>query len=181
MTKRKQTTPTAPPDAGKPSAEQALMSALAARPSGLSTAELANAAGVGRSTASKLLARLESTGRALRTPGGRDGARRLPDRWTPASSPTSPASKSTEAPAGAKGEHTDGHTAGVDRLRPGQLDGLVLGYLKQNARSAPHGPTAIANALGRSSGAVGNCLVRLTLNKQVQEISEKPRRYTLAT
>ncbi len=53
-------------------------------------------------------------------------------------------------------------------------------YLKRNADSAPHGPTAIARALNRSSGAVGNCLVRLTLNQQVREVSERPRRYRLA-
>jgi len=46
----------------------------------------------------------------------------------------------------------------AERLKPGELDGLVMAYLKRNADSAPHGPTAIARALNRSSGAVGNCL-----------------------
>jgi len=32
----------------------------------------------------------------------------------------------------------------------------------------------------RSSGAVGNCLVRLTDAKQVRQESDKPRRYSLA-
>jgi hypothetical protein len=67
-----------------------------------------------------------------------------------------------------------------DRLKPGQLDGLVLAYLKENADSAPHGPTTVAKALERSSGAVGNCLARLTKVKQVHQASEKPRRYTIA-
>jgi hypothetical protein len=39
----------------------------------------------------------------------------------------------------------------ADALRPGQLDGLVLAFLKENADSGPHGPTAVAKALGRSS------------------------------
>jgi len=68
----------------------------------------------------------------------------------------------------------------AERLKPGELDGLVMAYLKRSADSAPHGPTAIARALNRSSGAVGNCLVRLTLNQQVREVSERPRRYSLA-
>ena len=56
----------------------------------------------------------------------------------------------------------------------------MLAYLKENAGSAPHGPTTVAKALDRSSGAVGNCLVRLTKAKQVRQDSDKPRRYSLA-
>jgi hypothetical protein len=141
--------------AGKTPAEQAVMKALKAKPQA-TTAEIASAAGVGRSTASKLLARLESSGEAQRTDGGRDGARRLPDRWALAA--TKPA---------AKAKATEPLTNG-ERLKPGQLDGLVLAYLKDNTDSAPHGPTAVARALQRSSGAVGNCLnPRLLLLKQV--------------
>ncbi|MEU7487560.1 MarR family transcriptional regulator [Streptomyces sp. NPDC042319] len=44
-------------------------------------AELALAAGLGRSTTSKALATLEEHGLAVRTPGGHDGPRRTPDRW----------------------------------------------------------------------------------------------------
>ncbi|MCL7377035.1 helix-turn-helix domain-containing protein [Streptomyces sp. 35G-GA-8] len=47
-------------------------------------AELALAAGVGRSTAGKALVTLEEHGLAVRTPGGHDGPRRTPDRWNPA-------------------------------------------------------------------------------------------------
>jgi DNA-binding IclR family transcriptional regulator len=65
-------------------------------------------------------------------------------------------------------------------VKPGQLDGLVLSYLKKNADSGPHGPTAVAKALNRSSGATSNCLTRLTNAKQVRQDSEKPRRYSLA-
>ena len=67
----------------------------------------------------------------------------------------------------------------VEPLKPGQLDGLVLGYLKSNARSAPHGPSGIGKALGRSSGAVANCLVRLARDERVVEVGERPRRYRL--
>ncbi|MFJ8313442.1 MULTISPECIES: helix-turn-helix domain-containing protein [unclassified Streptomyces] len=56
-------------------------------------AELALAAGLGRSTASKALNTLEEHGLALREPGGHDGPRRTPDRWhcvqtTPTTNPT---------------------------------------------------------------------------------------------
>ncbi|MGW2651629.1 hypothetical protein ACWC2T_43860 [Streptomyces sp. NPDC001393] len=48
---------------------------------GATTAELALAAGLGRSTTGKALATLEEKGLAIRTPGGHDGPRRNPDRW----------------------------------------------------------------------------------------------------
>ncbi|MET9076994.1 hypothetical protein ABZX95_33715 [Streptomyces sp. NPDC004232] len=44
-------------------------------------AELALAAGLGRSTTGKALVTLEEHGLAIRTPGGHDGPRRTPDRW----------------------------------------------------------------------------------------------------
>ncbi|MGW7381883.1 hypothetical protein [Streptomyces sp. NPDC054794] len=44
-------------------------------------AELALAAGLGRSTTGKALVTLEEHGLAIRTPGGHDGPRRTPDHW----------------------------------------------------------------------------------------------------
>jgi hypothetical protein len=44
-------------------------------------AELALAAGLGRSTTGKALVTLEQHGLAVRTPGGHDGPLRTPDRW----------------------------------------------------------------------------------------------------
>jgi DNA-binding IclR family transcriptional regulator len=157
----------------KPASEQAILKALAANPEA-TAAEVAVAAGVGRSTASKVLARLASLGEARRTEGGRDGARRLPDRFALASA--EPAAK-TARPKAAKDTEPK---AASEHLKPGQLDGLVLAYLKEHADSGPHGPTTVAKALDRSSGAVGNCLVRLTKAKQVRQDNEKPRRYSLA-
>ena len=87
-----------------------------------------------------------------------------------------PAAKTAKPKAGADAKPK----AASEHLKPGQLDGLVLAYLKKNADSGPHGPTAVARALDRSSGAVGNCLVRLTKAKQVRQDSDKPRRYSLA-
>jgi len=157
----------------KPASEQAVLKALAANPEA-TAAEVATDANVGRSTASKVLARLASSGEARRTEGGRDGVRRLPDRFALASA--EPAAKTAKPKAGADAKPK----AASEHLKPGQLDGLVLAYLKKNADSGPHGPTAVARALDRSSGAVGNCLVRLTKAKQVRQDSDKPRRYSLA-
>ena len=57
------------------SAAQALLDALADRPSATAT-ELAHRAGIGRSTAAKLLATLAGQGRVLRQPGGRSAGHR---------------------------------------------------------------------------------------------------------
>lgn len=68
---------------------------------------------------------------------------------------------------------------GGERLRPGQLDGLVLSYMKRHKRELPLGPTAVAHGIKRSSGAVGNCLGRLEQEKKVRLVKKKPRRYGL--
>jgi hypothetical protein len=185
--------------AAKPSAEQAVKKAVKDHP-GATAEGIASAAGIGRSTASKALARLREAGQVTRFQGGRDGNRRLPDRFalagtelpaarTASGSATKPTStKPAGAAAKAKAAGDEKPNAGQpgakpaadERLKPGQLDGLVLAYLKENADTAPHAPTAVAKALERSSGAVGNCLVRLTEAKKVRQVSDKPRRYSLA-
>jgi len=109
-----------------------------------------------------------------RTEGGRDGARRLPDRFALASAEPAVKTAKPKAAADAKPQ------AAEDRLKPGQLDGLVLDFLRENEASGPHGPTTVARALARSSSAVQNCMTRLTKAKQVRQDSEKPRRYSLA-
>ena len=165
-----------------PPAKQAILEVLKVEPEA-TVAQIAVSAGIGRSTAGKLLAQLESDGEVRRTEGGRDGARRLPDRFALVSAEPKATKNSTpKRRASAEGEPSENPKpkAPDDRLKPGQLDGLVLAYLKENAGSGPHGPTTVAKALERSSGAVGNCLVRLTKAKQVRQDSDKPRRYSLA-
>ena len=184
----------------KPSTDEAVKQALEATP-GATAEGVASAAGVGRSTAGKVLARLTHAGEVQRIEGGRAEGRRLPDRYSlrnapapavtgsGANAPQSTGSGGTDvkAPANRKGARSKAATPAtapaldrVDRLRPGQLDGLVLSYLEENAATGPHGPTGIARALERSSGAVGNCLVRLTETKKVRQVSKKPRSYSLA-
>jgi nitric oxide reductase NorQ protein len=82
--------------------------------------------------------------------------------------------------AGRPGRPTDGSssTSATQRLRPGQLDELVLDYI--TSQDAAVGATVVAKALGRSGGAVGNCLTRLAAAGRVRKVSNKPRRYSSA-
>lgn len=75
---------------GLSGAPTAVYTELVATP-GVTAAELALAAGLGRSTTGKALVTLEEHGLAVREPGGHEGARRTPDHWRPAQPGTSPA------------------------------------------------------------------------------------------
>ncbi len=66
-----------------------------------------------------------------------------------------------------------------ERLGPGELDKLVLGYMRRHKKDAPHTPSAIAKGIERSSGAVANCLERQEKAKKVRLVNPKPRRYEL--
>ena len=81
--------------------------------------------------------------------------------------------------ARAKGAARKANASGSKRLRPGELDGLVLSQMRKNESELPASPTAIAKAIGRSSGAVGNCLERLTKAKRVRRAKKSPRAYDL--
>ncbi|MFV2198848.1 helix-turn-helix domain-containing protein [Nocardiopsis sp. LOL_012] len=88
------TTTTAAPVRRSSARTRDLVLAVLAEAAGPATVtELAEAAGVARSTLGKHLPVLEKDGLAVRTPGGREGRRRLPDRWEAA-----PASGTTSAP-----------------------------------------------------------------------------------
>lgn len=65
------------------------------------------------------------------------------------------------------------------RLGPGQLDKLVLAYMGEHKGEAPHTASAIGKGIGRSSGAVANCLARLEKAKEVRLAQKKPRAYKL--
>lgn len=65
------------------------------------------------------------------------------------------------------------------RLGPGQLDELVLAYMRERKGEAPHTASAIGKGIARSSGAVANCLARLEKAKEVRLAQEKPRAYKL--
>jgi predicted transcriptional regulator len=157
-------------------AAQALLDALADRP-GATALELAQAAGIGRSTAAKLLATLASQGRVLRQPGGRRGGRPAADRWTlpsPDPTPTSGPPTATPTPI------AEPSATGSGRLGAGQLRQLVLGCLAERPGQALS-PTAIAKTLDRSAGAVANALRVLASHGAVTQTQPKPRRYIITT
>src|SRR4051812_18152264 len=72
-----------------------------------------------------------------------------------------------------------GRKSQVKRLRPGELNGLVLGFMRKNEKDLPMSPTTIAKGIERSSGAVQNCLGRLAKAKEVRLVKKVPRRYGL--
>ncbi|MCP3013846.1 MarR family transcriptional regulator [Nocardiopsis dassonvillei] len=65
-----------------------VLAALTEATAPVTVTELAERAGVGKSTLGKHLPALEKDGLAVRTPGGRDGRRRLPDTWQATTSTT---------------------------------------------------------------------------------------------
>lgn len=85
------------------------------------------------------------------------------------------APKSSAKPSAAKRQNKEGHK----RLRPGELDGLVLSYMHQHEDELPLSPTKIGQGIGRSSGAVGNCLERLAKEKKARLAKKAPRAYDL--
>jgi DNA-binding MarR family transcriptional regulator len=147
------------------STTDAVLAALEQQPDA-TTAELAAATELGRSTVGKALAALDHAGRVRRTPGGHDpNGRRQPDRWT------------TPPPA-AEAERNDSQS-NTPRLRKGQLRALVLEQLQQVQHpDVDQTPTAIAKALSRSAGAVSNALDRLVADGAAVQTSQKPRRFT---
>lgn len=151
----------------KPSTERRVIDALAAQEEA-TVDELAAALGIGRTSARKHLAALHQAGRVKRVSGGREGKRKLPDRYSLAGEEQE-APPRPEPPGKGSGE----------RLRPGQLDGLVLGYLREHAAEGPLSPSAVGKGLARSAGATANSLARLAEAGRVQEVSERPRRYAI--
>lgn len=83
-----------------------VLAALAEATEPVTVTELAERAGVGKSTLGKHLPALEKDGLAVRTPGGRDGRRRLPDTWQTATS-TTPDTDTTEDTSAQTDEHTE--------------------------------------------------------------------------
>jgi hypothetical protein len=63
------------------------------------------------------------------------------------------------------------------RLRPGELDGIVLSYLCQHKKDGPLTASAVGKGIKRSPGAVANCLARLAKAKKVGLAKKAPRAY----
>jgi hypothetical protein len=52
--------------------------------------------------------------------------------------------------------------------------------MRGHKKGAPHTASAVAKGIGRSSGAVANCLGRQVKAKIVRQVKAKPRAYELA-
>ena len=65
------------------------------------------------------------------------------------------------------------------RLRPGELDGLVLAYMRKHKEGGPLTASAIGKGIGRSSGATANCLARLAEEKKVRLAKKRPRSFAI--
>lgn len=65
------------------------------------------------------------------------------------------------------------------RLRPGELDGLVLAYMRKHRDDGPLTASAIGKGIGRSSGAIANCLARLAKDGKARQAKRRPRAYAL--
>jgi len=92
----------------KPSPDAAVKKAVETTPGG-TTEGIGKAAGLARSTAGKVLGRLADDGQLVRHQGGRDGGKRLPDRWTLAG---------VEMPAAFAAHVAVGATAASDAAAP---------------------------------------------------------------
>lgn len=173
------------PDAAKPLTETAerLWRTLQDKP-GSTAVALSTAAGIGKSTAPKILGRWEKSGLVIRTPGIADGGSRPADRWSIAS--TGNESVNSQSP---DTETVDNDAAATtkpatvpaekkrERLAPGALRGQVEDYLRDNPGA--HTPNSIGKALTRSAGAVHNALEKLVKNGDAVRTSDKPKKYAL--
>jgi DNA-binding MarR family transcriptional regulator len=150
---------------------EAILVGLAEHPEA-TAAELAEAVGIGKSTATRYLAALETEGKARRTPGGWSEGRRFADRWSVTPAEAEIAAGGISAPSVPPREGS------AERLAPGALGPLVLAYLAAHPGDS-FGPAAVGKALGRSGGAVSNALAAMAVRGEVKEVTNKPRRYRI--
>jgi predicted transcriptional regulator len=163
---------TAATDPAKPrtETEDKLWQALRDNP-GSPAAALSTAAGIGKSTAPKILTRWEKEGLVARTAGTADGGSRPADRWSITTDDQPTAVAESDGGSGQQQEKSE-------RLAPGALRGMVEDYLRDN--SGEFSPNAIGKELNRSSGAVHNALEKLVTSGYAVRTSDKPKKYSLA-
>ncbi|MTD58164.1 MarR family transcriptional regulator [Amycolatopsis pithecellobii] len=169
-----------------------LRTALRRNP-GKTARELAELAGIGGSTTTKLLAVWATDGHAVRLPGEDDGGRKAATRWAPpepVDDSAKPRKRDATAPRRMKDDTADTEattaTSATDtppsgRLPKGALHGLVEDFLSEpERRDNAYTAGEIGRKLVRSSGAVRNALDKLAEKGTVAVVQEEPRRYQLA-
>ncbi|MET8846008.1 hypothetical protein [Amycolatopsis sp. NPDC004625] len=172
------------PQASKPeTAESKVRRALRAYP-GTTAANLASMAGVGRSTATKILSRWAIEGLVART-DGKDQS--VPVTWAMCDGQAEEiqaAVKTENVPAvpaenAVESEPSPSPSPDApkkDRLPKGGLYELVKAYLHDHPGES-FGPAKIGTELGRSSGAVNNALERLVVSGLATKTCEAPKRF----
>lgn len=121
-----------------------IMAALAQATTPLTVTELAEQAGVGRSTVSKYLPLLEKEGAVLRTPGGREGRRRLPDHWQAAPPTSTEQDPPTHEATSATADLTDtAPSTTVEATEPEQVDPAPAST--GTGATAPQAPVELAH------------------------------------
>ncbi len=168
------------PTSAKPSSTEAVLDALLQHP-GATAAQVAEQAGIGRSTAARTLANLEAQGRATRQRGKAEaGGRAAPDRWSlPPEAPADraaaeqPASdQPTTEPAGtAQPSGTPGH-AGVQDAPPAAADAAAAQATANPPAAEPAGRDASGQRL--RPGALRTLVGAW---REVTQTSAKPRTY----
>ncbi|WP_410630960.1 hypothetical protein [Amycolatopsis sp. cmx-4-83] len=191
-------------DAKPETAETKVRRALEAAAPGATAAKLASAAGIGRSTATKILSRWAAEGLVTRT-AGKDQS--VPVTWAliddqnddtdevatgdaadqhvdaPTTEPD--AQEPDPSPAADVGDACDPATPGAatvgapkkERLPKGALYDMVLKFLKAHP-GEEFGPAKIGTELVKSSGAVSNALEKLVIKGLATKTSEAPKRFT---
>ena len=151
--------------------EEKLWQALQNNPGSTATA-LSTAAGIGKSTAPKILNRWENDGLVTRTAGIADGGSRPADRWSITTTDDQP---TDDQPTD---DDPEKQSEKPQRLAPGALRGMLEDYLEENP--GEFSPNAIGKALNRSSGAVHNALEKLVESGYAVRTSDKPKKYSRA-
>ncbi|WP_037364717.1 hypothetical protein [Amycolatopsis orientalis] len=175
-----------------PSAADKLRTALRRNP-GKTARELADLAGIGGSTATKLLAVWATDGQAVRLTDEDNDGRKAAARWAPpepVEDTSKPRKRDTTAPRRKKADTAETKAATAKsvtdappsgRLPKGALHGLVEDFLSEpDRRDNAYTAGEIGRKLVRSSGAVRNALDKLAENGTVALTQGEPRRYQLA-
>lgn len=167
----------------------ALAAALRDNPGSPSTV-LAAVAGIGKSTAAKLLAAWEKEGFAVRNAEGKGAAAWALAEVAPEPQPEPapvveapvaevPEQRKASEPTGAVRPVGSVGKGGLVVLGRGGLRAEVLDYMADN--DGEHTPAKVAKALGgRSGGAVQKVMVKLVAEGVAVQTSDKPKTYVLA-